>query len=133
MALAPGPNLSDVCSFGHQLVPGSDPITITTYDGDRKVGEETKLLRRHAVFGIPKAVSRTDPSKVVAYPCDHALPEGALLDGELPEYHGFRGKSYGRAHWLTFGVTYVTEKRIPIISAKCPVCLGQPAPTDWRA
>ena len=124
----------DVCSFGHQLVPGSDPITIREYgDSGQILSEETRLLRRHAPYGSAKSVSRLDVNKVVAFPCPHALAPSELLEDELPEYQGFRGESYGRGHWLTYEATYVGEKRIPILKVRCPVCRGEAAPVDWRA
>lgn len=131
MVLATGPDLTDLCSFGHQLVPGSDPITLPVIEGDtgRQIGEETKLLRRHAPYGSARSVGRTDPLKLVAYPCAHALPEAEVSPEDLPEPR-YRGGSYGRAHWLTY--TSVLTGNIPHLEAKCPVCLGQPAP-DWRS
>ncbi len=44
---------ADVCRFGHQLAPGSDPITITETDPEtgRILKKETLLLRRHVVLG----------------------------------------------------------------------------------
>lgn len=51
----PGTELDpkDACQHGHQLVPGSDPITIKEYDPEtgRILKEETFLLRRHLVDG----------------------------------------------------------------------------------
>lgn len=45
--------MEDVCKFGHQLAPGSDPITITETDPEtgRIIKKETLLLRRHVVVG----------------------------------------------------------------------------------
>lgn len=121
----------DVCSFGHQLVPGSDPIVLKTYDDTgRKIKEETFLLRRHAPYGAVGTVSVTDPTKLVSYPCDHAIPEADLPeDYDLPPWQ-VRGPSYGRTHWLTFTTKMVGKIPVPI--ALCPVCRGEPAP-DWRA
>lgn len=122
---------SDVCSFGHQLVTGSDPITIREYgDSGQILSEETRLLRRHAPFGAPSSISRLDPGKVVAYPCDHAIPEAEVSEEELPA-RPFRGPSYGRAHWLTYESVRVGS--IPSLRALCPVCRGEAAPADWRA
>lgn len=48
----PGTDLDpkDVCEYGHQLAPGSDSITLRTYDeSGRVLTEETKLLRHHLV------------------------------------------------------------------------------------
>lgn len=127
MAPAPGPVADDVCSFGHQLVPGSDSITIIGVDNAGKRTETTKLLRRHSPFGLPETVGRTDPTKLVAYPCDHGLPESAVPTQDVP-YTPFKGPSYGRGHWLTY--TSVMIGKVFILRAQCPVCLGQPAP-DW--
>jgi hypothetical protein len=120
--------IDDVCSFGHQLVPGSDPIRIVELDeAGRKVSEQTLLLRRHSPYGLAHTVSVTHPTKLVAYPCDHALPESAVAPEDVP-FWMFKGQSYGRGHWLTY-----TPKKVGIVTvilAQCPVCLGQPAP-DW--
>lgn len=129
MALATGPVLDDVCSFGHQLVSGSDPIKIIGTDATGKRTEETKLLRRHAVFGAASSVSVTNPTKLVAYPCGHGLPESSVPSSDVP-YTPFKGASYGRAHWLTY--SSVVIGKVFVLRAQCPVCLGEPAP-DWLA
>lgn len=111
-----GPNRDDICSFGHQLVPGSDPIKIVTVDAEGRRSEQTKLLRRHAPFGSPESVGFTDPLRLVPYPCEHGIAEA-----DLPPDHvaipTAGGKSWGRAHWL--------------VGPRCPVCRGEPAPADW--
>lgn len=128
-------------------------------DDGRKTSEEVKLLRRHWSMGpgglyaggqrmieqdqsgrivrewvegadpADHGYSATRPDKVVAYPCDHAIPESEIDPLDLPA-GPFRGSSYGRAHWLTYSAKVVGKVVIPL--AQCPVCLGQPAP-DWRA
>lgn len=128
IAHAPGPNLNDICSFGHQLVPGSDPIVIRQVEGDLIVAEDRKLLRRHAPYGLASSVSRTDPKKMVAYPCDHGLPESDVPSVDVP-IPSFRGRSYGRGHHLTYTSRQVGP--LSIVEARCPVCRGEPAP-DWR-
>jgi len=120
----------DVCAFGHQLVPGSDPITIKTLgDSGQILSSETKLLRRHAPFGAATSISRLDTTKVVAYPCAHALPESEIREDELPP-RPFRGPSYGRGHWLTYETRM--NGQLPVLAALCPVCRGEAAPADWR-
>jgi hypothetical protein len=59
----PGQDLdpNDVCQFGHQLAPGSEPIKITTTDPEtgKIIKEETFLLRNHLVRGeIPRSEFR---------------------------------------------------------------------------
>jgi hypothetical protein len=162
MNTATVPDPEDVCSFGHQLAPGSDPIVIKTYDDSGiLVNEETKLLRRHACMGPggiyaggirevdldergrqvaervtgadphDHGMTPTDPTRLIPYPCAHALPREMVNDptitdtaGAVPALAG----SFGRAHWLTF------QSGVPPIAliARCPVCLGGEAP-DWRA
>lgn len=135
-AAAVVPDPTDVCAFGHQLLPGSDPITLKEFDAEgRKVSEETLLLRRHAPFGrlglFPKqagdhGISPTDPTRLIPYPCAHGLPIEEVPDDQKT----LLGHSYGRAHWLVSDTVW--EGKTPILRMRCPVCLGQPAP-DWRA
>lgn len=121
--------MEDVCSFGHQLVPGSDPIIIRQIEGELIVKEERKLLRRHAPWGKASSIGVTNPTKLVAYPCAHALPQSEVPEADVP-IPSFQGPSYGRGHWLTYST--VRTGSVVSVRAQCPVCLGEPAP-DWRA
>ncbi len=161
-AAATVPDPTDVCAFGHQLTPGSDPIVLKEYDAEgRLLNEETKLLRRHASMG-PKGIynggqrlydqdsrgrttnervdgadphdhgrTPTDPTRLIPYPCAHAIPREEVNDPSITETAGAvpgLANSFGRSHWLMFqsGVMPIA------LIARCPVCLGQPAP-DWRS
>lgn len=159
-AAAVAPDATDVCSFGHQLVAGSDEITIKEYDEDgRKTSEQTLLLRRHAGMG-PKGLYGGGERKTEldsrgqivrewvegADPQDHGITPTKVtklvaypcahglpesdVDPEDLPYFTFRGPSYGRAHWLTYSFKILSKMTIPV--AHCPVCRGEPAP-DWRA
>jgi hypothetical protein len=134
---APIPDPTDVCSFGHQLAPGSEEMVLKEYGPDgQKLSETVVLLRNHyhvgagGLFDSGSTPSVTRPDKVVGYPCAHGLPEAEVDPEDLP-LPPFRGNSYGRGHWLTYGAVRYVGK-VPIPMAQCPVCLGGEAP-DWRS
>jgi hypothetical protein len=160
-AAATVPDPTDVCAYGHQLAPGSEEMVLKEYDAEgRKIGEKVVLLRNHACIG-PKGIyagtpvpvlddsgktvrvqidgydpqdhglSPTVVTRLVPYPCGHALPEAEVDPTELPPVP-LRGKSYGRAHWLADGGWQRINEKIQIAIVQCPVCRGEPAP-DWRS
>lgn len=92
--------MEDVCSFGHQLVAGSDSITIKEIDEatGRLIKEETKLLRRHANSVFPPCP--VDPRGIGPAECVHgllALPVGPLGPVQLQVRYAESG---GEVAWL---------------------------------
>lgn len=126
---------ADVCSFGHQLVPGSDSITLKTIDPatGRLLKEEKRLLRRHLAVGTESVF---DPTGLVPAQCPHGLrvrrdgrytekADGPFLlldgDAQLPPR---AGQTWMRARVLTV-------HNVGMVNLiKCPVCLGEPGSMD---
>ena len=160
-AAAVVPDPTDVCVFGHQLAPGSDPIVIKEFDADgRKIKEETLLLRRHALMGPGgvysggRRMTELDQNGQIVKewveggnPQDHGMTPTrvdkvvaypcahalpeAALEPDELPALPFRGGSYGRAHWLTYKSIQKGPLSIPV--AMCPVCRGEDTPADWRS